>query len=233
MVREDGGVGRQPAWSECCCRLPAMRATIVMIASLSLCGVVACSDGGLKADGAAGDGGSVGGAGGQGDGGRGGSGGASGGGGRGGGAAGGGGAGRAGRGGAGGGGGSTPARCPSSPPTAGEACNGPGCFYEDCPGTGRTAATCTNGLWVVDRRPCGTVTCLSTGGGLLTCAIGQICMQRAGGAIEPVMCIQNSCGTSAISCDCLPSCVGTCTVNGSASSGFSVFCNTCPQGGCP
>jgi hypothetical protein len=172
-----------------------------------------------------GSGGAVGGSGGA-NGGRGGSGGASGGGGRGG-------AGAAGRGGgAGGGGGSTPARCPVSPPAAGGPCDGQGCFYEDCPGTGRTAASCTNGVWVVDRRPCGTVTCRSMAGELLTCAIGQVCFQTAGGAISPVMCIQNGCGTGAISCDCLQ-CAGTCSVSGSADSGYYVFCNTCPQGGCP
>ncbi len=88
-------------------------------------------------------------------------------------------------------------------------------------------------MWVVDRAACGTTPCDGIGAGNVTCATGQICTQRAGGAIEPVMCVQNGCGTGPISCDCLQGCPGTCTVTGNAVSGVHVFCNTCPQLACP
>jgi hypothetical protein len=143
-----------------------------------------------------------------------------------------GGSGGAGRGGSGGAGGAVAATCPSSPPQAGGPCNGQGCFYEDCAGVGRTAAYCTNGAWVVDRAPCATSTCPAIGGGA-TCPAGQICSQRAGGAVEPTECVPNGCGTGPLSCDCLRPCAGTCTVTGSTATGFNAFCNTCPQLACP
>jgi hypothetical protein len=36
-----------------------------------------------------------------------------------------------------------------------------------------------------------------------------------------------------VSCDCIQNCAGVCTVIGSATSGITINCNTCPQGGCP
>ena len=143
-----------------------------------------------------------------------------------------GGSGGAGRGGSGGAGGTVAAACPGAPPQAGGPCNGQGCFYEDCAGVGRTAATCTNGVWVVDQAPCATATCPGIGGSV-TCPAGQICEQRAGGAVQPVECVANGCGTGPLSCDCLQPCQGTCTVTGSVTTGFYAFCNTCPQLLCP
>jgi hypothetical protein len=167
--------------------------------------------------------------GGSGDAGRGGSGGA----GRGGsGGAGRGGSGGAGRGGSGGGGGTAMPACPSAPPQAGGPCAGQSCFYEDCAGVGRTAAHCTNAVWVVELAPCAAPTCPGIGGSL-TCSAGQICSQRAGGAVEPAECVPNGCGTGPLACDCLRPCQGTCTVTGSAATGFLAFCNTCPQLLCP
>ncbi len=177
--------------------------------------------------GAAGAGG-LGGGGGSGTAGRGGSGGA----GRGGSGGSGGSGGAGGAGGAGGVGGTVASTCPSSPPQAGAPCNVQSCFYEDCAGVGRTTASCANGVWVVDRAPCAAATCPGIGASV-TCPAGQICSQRAGGAVQPVECVSNGCGTGPISCDCLLSCAGTCTVTGSAATGFHAFCNTCPQLGCP
>jgi hypothetical protein len=143
-----------------------------------------------------------------------------------------GGSGGAGRGGSGGAGGTTASACPSAPPQAGGPCNGQGCFYEDCAGAGRTAAHCTNGVWVVDRAPCAAPTCPGIGGSF-TCAAGQICWQSAGGAVQPTECLANGCGTGPVTCDCLRHCQGTCSVTGSATTGFYAFCNTCPQLLCP
>ena len=66
----------------------------------------------------------------------------------------------------------------------------------------------------------------------MTCPAGQICVVRAGGAIS-TECVSNSCGTSAISCDCLQSCSGDCTVLGTSVGSVAIYCNTCPQATCP
>jgi hypothetical protein len=146
-------------------------------------------------------------------------------------------AGAAGRGGAGGtaggagAGGMTAAACPAAVPTTAGSCNTAGsCYYEDCAGAGRTIATCTNGNWIISTAACASVIC--PGPSTLTCQAGQLCMVRAGGALL-VECIANPCGTGAISCNCVQSCTGVCTVIGTAQTGVTINCNTCPQGGCP
>lgn len=188
-------------------------------------------------------GGSAGAGGGAGMAGRSGTGGVMGGGGRGGGAGGGRGGAGGGRGGAGGGlggisgsGGATAVTCPAAIPTAGEACaGGISCFYEDCAGAGRTIARCVAGSaaaprWTVTTAACTTVTCPNPSS--LVCQPGQICVVRAGGAFI-AECATNSCGTSAVSCGCLQSCLGECSVVGSAEGGVVVTCNTCPSNLCP
>jgi len=140
-----------------------------------------------------------------------------------------------GRGGSGGGGsggagtgGAAAATCPAAPPAAGAICSGtPTCFYEDCGGSGRTIASCVNGAWSVDTGPCTGVSCQSQ-----ICQPGEVCVIRAGGALL-VECAQNACGTGAVSCGCLQSCSGACTVGGSLASGVTIQCNTCPSGLCP
>ena len=134
-----------------------------------------------------------------------------------------------GSGGSGGGGGGSPlASCPGAVPTAGAACsNVPSCFYEDCAAGGRTVASCTNGAWSVETGPCTGAFCLSQ-----TCAIGQVCLMRVGGALL-IDCVPNTCGASAIGCGCLQSCAGSaCTVGGSLQSGVTIQCNTCPSNQC-
>jgi hypothetical protein len=130
--------------------------------------------------------------------------------------------------GAGGGGGSAPVGCPIAAPTDGDSCNAAtSCFYEDCAGAGRTVATCTNGAWNVQTGACTGVFCQSQ-----TCAIGQVCMMRIGGALL-VECVPNTCGAAAIGCGCLQSCLGSdCSVSGSLQTGVTVQCNTCPSNQC-
>ena len=81
--------------------------------------------------------------------------------------------------------------------------------------------------WSVETGPCTGVLCQSQ-----TCAVGQICVERAGGALI-VECAANTCGTGAIGCGCLQSCLGTCAVGGSLQSGVTIQCNTCPSNTCP
>ncbi|HMF42292.1 MAG TPA: hypothetical protein VKQ32_16585 [Polyangia bacterium] len=123
--------------------------------------------------------------------------------------------------------GSPAAACPAAAPASGTSCDGAQtCFYEDCAAAGRTVASCASGTWSVETGPCTGVFCQSQ-----TCAVGQICVQRAGGALI-VECAPNTCGTGAIGCGCLQSCVGTCTVGGSLQSGVTIQCNTCPSNTC-
>jgi hypothetical protein len=131
--------------------------------------------------------------------------------------------------GSGGGGGSAAAvACPTAAPTSGTACSGTAqCFYEDCSAAGRTVASCAGGTWTVETGPCTNVFCQS-----MTCAPGQICMMVGGGALL-ISCADNSCGTSAVSCGCLQSCAGSCSIYGSLQSGVTISCNTCGSNLCP
>jgi hypothetical protein len=144
--------------------------------------------------------------------------------------------GAAGRGGSGGAGGTSAATCPAVPPQPGGNCTvGLNCYYEDCAGAGRTVASCVAGsivepTWQVATGACTAVTCPNPSS--LTCPAGQLCFISAGGAVLAT-CETNSCGTSLISCSCLQSCSGVCSVLGSVQTGITVSCNTCPQGGCP
>jgi hypothetical protein len=128
------------------------------------------------------------------------------------------------------------ATCPATAPQSGSNCDVPvTCVYEDCAGAGRTIATCVAGSvssprWTVTTGACTVVTCPTPSS--VTCPAGQVCLVLAGGAFL-AQCVSNTCGTSAITCDCIQSCSGVCTVNASALTGATVSCNTCPQGGCP
>jgi hypothetical protein len=124
-------------------------------------------------------------------------------------------------------GGSGVVSCPGAAPTDGQACTGGAtCFYEDCAGSGRTVATCANGAWAVETGACTGVPCQS-----LTCAIGEVCIMSAGGALL-VDCVPNTCGNAAIECGCLQSCTAACSVTGSLQSGVTIRCNTCPSNQC-
>jgi hypothetical protein len=121
--------------------------------------------------------------------------------------------------------------CPSTPPAAGDACVGQtSCFYDVCPSTGRTQATCTAGKWVVETGACGVVTCLGSYVSGRTCASGQVCLVHAGGALL-IDCISNACGTGPASPDCTDFSTG-CTPIFNTSSGVTYYCNTCPSGTC-
>jgi hypothetical protein len=130
--------------------------------------------------------------------------------------------------GSGGAGGSSMASCPAAAPVSGANCSGAQtCFYEDCAGAGRTVASCANGTWTVQTGPCTGVFCQSQ-----TCAVGQVCLMLGGGALL-VQCVDNACGTAAISCGCLQSCAGSCFVGGSLQAGVTINCNTCTSNLCP
>jgi hypothetical protein len=129
-----------------------------------------------------------------------------------------------------GGAGGAPAnpQCPAMPPGA-TSCPKEGfkCFYDDCPATGRTIATCTGGTWAVATGACGTVTgdCVAYS---KTCASGQLCLLTITGAITP-SCIANTCGAGPITPQCLSAySPPQCTLLGSADvGGFSIYCNYC------
>jgi hypothetical protein len=125
------------------------------------------------------------------------------------------------------GGSGSPLACPTEPPASGAACSGTGnCFYENCAAAGRTVASCTGNAWSVETGPCTNVFCQS-----MTCGPGQVCMMLGGGALL-ISCVENSCGTAAITCGCLQSCAGSCVVSGSAHDGVTINCNTCPSNQC-
>ncbi len=119
--------------------------------------------------------------------------------------------------------------CPPTPPLNGSSCAGQNCYYEDCAGAGRTIALChPEGTFEVQTTVCAAVACSLSAVGGPSCPAGMICMQVVGGTISET-CVSNTCGAGPIGCGCLTSCVGTCSVSGSAQ-GIDVSCNTCPQG---
>ncbi|HKO50384.1 MAG TPA: hypothetical protein VJV79_21825, partial [Polyangiaceae bacterium] len=132
-------------------------------------------------------------------------------------------------GGAAGGAGAPTLGCPATPPVVGSACasNHEACFFEDCSGVGRTAATCEGGTWTVRTTACGAVQCLSG-----TCSSGQICAVTQGGA-QIATCVESTCGTGPLTCACAGASCSICSIGGTIEQGITVTCNTCPQGGCP
>lgn len=124
----------------------------------------------------------------------------------------------------------TPA-CPQTAPTNGSSCgsNSLSCFYDNCPSTGRTQATCTGGTWSVQTAGCGNVSCLGSPA-VTTCPSGQICLIVESGTIG-VQCVNNTCGLGPISLACASGLAG-CVVNATLNGGVTMTCNQCPQGGC-
>jgi Kazal-type serine protease inhibitor domain len=118
--------------------------------------------------------------------------------------------------------------CPSTPPTNASSCGSTNmtCFYDNCPSTGRTQANCAGGAWTVQTAACGTLNCISR-----TCPSGQMCLVTEGGAVG-VQCVDNSCGHGPVTPECGTT-IGNCVVNATLTSGVTITCNTCPQGGCP
>jgi hypothetical protein len=126
-------------------------------------------------------------------------------------------------------GGATGAPCPEMPPQAGAPCAelGQTCAYEDCAGGGRTIARCQQQAWSIDSGTCeDTVFCNN-----IQCDAGQICLTVASGALLQ-QCVENTCGSGPVGCDCIDGCSGECVVVGSAS-GIHISCNACPSGLCP
>jgi hypothetical protein len=56
-----------------------------------------------------------------------------------------------------------------------------------------------------------------------------LCLVREGD--RDARCVDNACGTAPVDCSCLGVCAGVCSVL-SNSTGVTMYCNTCPQGGC-
>lgn len=134
-------------------------------------------------------------------------------------------------GGATGAGGSPMLGCPATAPSRGAACTPPrgACFYEDCAGVGRTAASCNNGAWAIQTAACGVVQC---DGASMTCSSGQMCAISQGGALLTT-CTEPTCGAGPVTCACAGAVCTNCLIGGSVEQGVTVTCNTCPQGGCP
>jgi hypothetical protein len=127
--------------------------------------------------------------------------------------------------------------CPANPPRPSESCTGGRvCMYEDCAGAGRTLATCGNfgsarTTWGVQTAPCGAVHCAGLPN-QMSCTSGQICAVSEGGTIAGT-CASSACGSGPVTCACAHAACTDCLISGSAEQGFTVTCNSCPQGGCP
>jgi len=126
-----------------------------------------------------------------------------------------------------------PATCPQTPPKNASSCGRAtlGCFYDICPSTGRTLATCTGGIWMVETAECGPVSCGRSSSGYDSgpCPSGQICLEMASGILQS-SCIENTCGQGPVTYDCLGSFGGDCSLSYSLADGVKVYCNTCPPG---
>lgn len=139
---------------------------------------------------------------------------------------------------AGGGGGGQVLACPANPPHVSDSCTAENrvCSYEDCAGAGRTVATCgrfgsARLTWGVQTAPCGAVHCAGLPN-QMSCTSGQICAVSEGGTIAGT-CAPSSCGSGPVTCACAHAACTDCMIWGSAEQGFTVTCNSCPQGGCP
>jgi hypothetical protein len=118
--------------------------------------------------------------------------------------------------------------CPAARPGDGDDCSGCGpgsCTYLECSGAGKVVATCTDSeTWQLDITPCAPFDC-----GGAQCAPGQICLEKAGGALL-IECVDDPCAGQPLTCACgADVCPGACQ-------GFSdttLHCNTCTSGVCP
>lgn len=121
---------------------------------------------------------------------------------------------------------SAPPRCPVQLPKAGAACDNPAmdCSYVDCKGVGQTSVHCYRGKTILETTPCAAFAC----GGGAECHGDQICVERQDGS-HSTRCIENSCGTKAVSCECAGS---VCKADTCSTQGRTVRCGgTCS--GCP
>ena len=123
----------------------------------------------------------------------------------------------------------TPPTCPSTPPTDASSCGSTNmtCFYDNCPSTGRTQASCSGGKWTVQTAACGTVDCTGAPN-LLTCPSGKMCLVTESGTVGE-QCVDNACGQGPVTSQCGTS-LGGCSVNATLASGVTIVCNTCPAG---
>jgi hypothetical protein len=126
--------------------------------------------------------------------------------------------------------------CPQALPTTdGAVCgyNGSTCVYQDCAGAGRTEANCLGGTWRLKTTACDSTKC--TGNATLYCDAGKICVRTtsSGGAymVTP-SCIENTCGASPVSLQCIQGLSGSCSVV----SDVEIDCfqpTLCTAGNCP
>jgi hypothetical protein len=93
--------------------------------------------------------------------------------------------------------------CPSIRPGEVYACTRTGsspCWYLDCSGTGKLYwASCVGGSWSL-----GSIACVSQPCGQTTCPMGQICLEHHGTSTIDPTCVTPTCGTAAITTDCVP-----------------------------
>jgi hypothetical protein len=107
--------------------------------------------------------------------------------------------------------------CPQARPTAdGALCggyDGSTCVYQDCAGLGRTEATCLGGTWRITTIACDSTKC--AGNATLYCAAGKICLRTTSGGgayIVTPSCMENTCGASPVSLQCIQGLSGSCSV---------------------
>jgi hypothetical protein len=122
--------------------------------------------------------------------------------------------------------------CPGEPPVANSPCPGEAasasCFYQECAGTGRTHATCSDGAWSVVSSPCSAFAC-SNGSGSVECGLDQFCIDPIAGDPQPPYCADNECGDGVVGADCA---CGTPSESASAEGGIILNCSTCGQPVC-
>jgi len=121
--------------------------------------------------------------------------------------------------------------CPATAPTNSTPCGSTpvACFYDDCPATGRTNATCTSGMWSVETAPCGAVRCSGAFSTTGACNSGETCYVYAGG-FTSINCRTNPCGVGPVTNQCAPA---NCSVTLSLSAGVTFYCSAnCPIAGC-
>jgi hypothetical protein len=118
--------------------------------------------------------------------------------------------------------------CPAERPSDGDDCSGCGpgtCTYLECNGIGKATLTCTaSETWQVVATPCEPFDCGGT-----QCSAGQICVEKAGGALL-YECADDPCPGEPLTCGCGSDvCPGSCQ----GFSDLTLHCNTCTSGQCP
>lgn len=139
--------------------------------------------------------------------------------------------------------GTSASACPSTAPGNGNLCPdfvGRTCYYDDCGGRGRIKAMCATTIpnvgnpiqqWSIETFPCG-VDAECADSGVDPCPVGKVCLTLEGGALI-TECVDHTCGTGPIECDCVTGCFGVCTPN-TMDGAITYRCNTCSDPrGCP